>query len=381
MKVVIVVLALFVASAKSQTSLLFGEEGENPPDEIFYYGFPGYFAGHDHWMPSEAPAVKVMEEHLLPIHCPAGQTITVKRASFGTPIGEGSAFKQGACHHPQSTYTVKRLCAGREKCKVLASVSTFGKGHDPCPDTQKALAVDYECTQITEPRPLYDRATGTFREGVHPIYLYLPTHTAPCKNVLSTSNTTFTIGEATAECDSDPKCAFFTFDPNTARAVYCSDDSWTGSEKHMDAVVCVKPREMSESSFAIYPNNAGICSAANTIKHMDDVKRPHEAAEACRSQPNCTHFTWSDGGLLSAEGFRAYAWLCSGTPSQIPHDGFAFGVYVGGPQPTLPPRKSEDRRVGIAAPGRQGYPTQTQLSKARLARRTTNDRELAGQIS
>ncbi|KAL2892768.1 Beta-galactosidase 3 [Bienertia sinuspersici] len=88
---------------------------------------------------------EIIHQAKVHLRCGAGQTISsIEFASFGTPLGTCGSFVKGACHAENSHDVLKKLCIGKERCKVSISNSIFGG--DPCRDVLKRLTVEAICS-------------------------------------------------------------------------------------------------------------------------------------------------------------------------------------------------------------------------------------------
>lgn len=81
----------------------------------------------------------------LEISCEEGYHIHMfSFASFGNPYGQCGNFQQGHCHSRSSKPLVEAACIGRQHCSLDVTLENFGE--DPCPGTEKSLAVEAVCT-------------------------------------------------------------------------------------------------------------------------------------------------------------------------------------------------------------------------------------------
>ena len=86
----------------------------------------------------------------LTLTCPssAGAISNVTFASFGTPSGDcgSNGFANNAsCAAPNSYPVVKAACLGKRSCVVPLRAASFGA--DPCPGSEKWLAVEATCSE------------------------------------------------------------------------------------------------------------------------------------------------------------------------------------------------------------------------------------------
>ncbi|PKA57733.1 Beta-galactosidase 9 [Apostasia shenzhenica] len=83
------------------------------------------------------------------LHCDEGHTISaVTFASFGTPRGSCESFSLGNCHAQISLSLVSKTCLGRNNCRIPVSITNFKP--DPCRGTLKTLAVQAECSPLSD---------------------------------------------------------------------------------------------------------------------------------------------------------------------------------------------------------------------------------------
>nr|XP_029122288.1 beta-galactosidase 15 isoform X2 [Elaeis guineensis] len=86
------------------------------------------------------------------LQCDDGHMISaVKFASYGTPHGSCQNYSLGKCHASTSLSLVTKACQGKNNCTIEVSNTNFG---DPCRGTVKALAVEAECTSLTDTKML-----------------------------------------------------------------------------------------------------------------------------------------------------------------------------------------------------------------------------------
>lgn len=86
------------------------------------------------------------------LQCDDGHMISaVKFASYGTPNGNCQNYSLGKCHASTSLSLVTQACQGKNNCTINVSNTIFG---DPCRRTVKTLAVEAECTSLTDTKML-----------------------------------------------------------------------------------------------------------------------------------------------------------------------------------------------------------------------------------
>uniref|UniRef100_A0A5B7AW96 Beta-galactosidase n=1 Tax=Davidia involucrata TaxID=16924 RepID=A0A5B7AW96_DAVIN len=79
------------------------------------------------------------------LKCPINTRISsVKFASFGTPTGSCGSYTKGACHDPNSTSVVEKVCLNKNECAVELTQENFNKGL--CSSATRKLAVEAVCS-------------------------------------------------------------------------------------------------------------------------------------------------------------------------------------------------------------------------------------------
>ncbi|XP_071504019.1 D-galactoside-specific lectin-like [Diadema antillarum] len=85
------------------------------------------------------------QNRVLNIRCPAGRKLQIRTAVYERRRKDWCAqvTKSSSCRSSVRTLSkVKSICQGKNSCRVSASKRMFG---DPCPGTQKYLAVHARC--------------------------------------------------------------------------------------------------------------------------------------------------------------------------------------------------------------------------------------------
>eukprot|EP01046_Picozoa_sp_COSAG06_P023084 COSAG06_NODE_1818_length_8294_cov_40.638560_5_plen_735_part_00 len=132
-----------------------------------------------------ATCVDVAEDSHANIGCPAGEVISsIDFASFGSPTGScATGFKDSStCNSAHTMEVVKGLCAGKAKCTVPASCSTFHEQKSPqkgafCWDVVKHLAVKVSCKKKSSAEVT---ASAVVAAPPPPVPTCTPTGPRPC---------------------------------------------------------------------------------------------------------------------------------------------------------------------------------------------------------
>merc|ERR1712059_65463 len=102
------------------------------------------------------------------------------------------------------------------------------------------------------------------------------------------------------------------------------------------------------SGFAVATNYQAVCEASQIVGELHGAYDLEAAAEKCKGQRECTHFTLSTvaglGGLTHSQANTL--WMCSGEPTLVYHAGWLSAAKPG----TLPPHLSVDVAAAFDGP-------------------------------
>lgn len=197
--------------------------------------------------------------------------------------------------------------------------------------------MDFGCHPLRDPAPLFDATSRTYRTGVTPSYLMIPTHSAACPEdatiTLSPQQAKETINfvDYRSTCNANQKCRCFTYNHETKKGVLCSEPAWAMSTPETDSVVGVKPDNFFANGFAVYLNYMGVCTNTTIVESTPHVTEFSDAVHMCLKNPKCDTFTLSTSEKLvrSIPGFEHNLWMCNGKHQAfIPREGYIYAVRV-----------------------------------------------------
>ncbi|CAE1314763.1 unnamed protein product [Acanthosepion pharaonis] len=101
----------------------------------------------------------VCDGKMLHINCPEGSVISIQFSQYGhsssdyqtctsitTYFGEQLQMARDTdCFVSNALEVLLRICQDKRRCQLEASIETFTKNADPCPNKSKYLEVAYQC--------------------------------------------------------------------------------------------------------------------------------------------------------------------------------------------------------------------------------------------
>lgn len=169
--------------------------------------------------------------------------------------------------------------------------------------------------------------------GASPFYLELEDMYAPCKGPKSKG--VFDWLMAMNKCKRSKDCDWFVYIPEEQMVQLCKGDDFFYPQPSAGTYIGVKADTLQlGGGYATIANYSAFCPAANRLAEYDGVHSLGQAADICKADHRCTHFTLDVSGSRSTPLDRGRLSLCSGDPLPLPRPG---AVMVVDARPTFSP--------------------------------------------
>merc|ERR1712183_1115995 len=132
--------------------------------------------------------------------------------------------------------------------------------------------------------------------------------------------------DATAMCEGNGACDFFTWSPVLELAAICHGNTGNFLKDTGGSLVSIKKGKLEEhiDGYRIFANYQAVCETGTLITTVPAVFSLDDASSACSREASCTFFTMSTPA--GTEGLpdrsKNTLCLCSGKPSFVHHLGW-----------------------------------------------------------